>query len=115
MNDAIWKAMCRALHEAYSDGLPLSQTPEHLRQSGPCPLCQHRIDPSGFSSMGASPPGAEIMAVIVCGGCVTPLMYREPGKFEPIPKKLMKRIPKPTLRFIEKSKALVRMAKNTVN
>jgi len=55
------------------------------------------------------------MGVIVCGGCVTPLMYREPGKFEPIPKKLMKRIPKPTLRFIEKSKALVRMAKNTVN
>lgn len=115
MNNAIWEALCRALQESLAGGAPLTTTPEHLRRSGPCPVCQHRIDPSAFSSVSPGPKGAEVAGLIVCGGCATPLMYRQSGKFELVPKKIMKRLPKSTLRFVEKSQELVRVAQRKVN
>lgn len=116
MNDAIYKALCRALHEANSNGEPLTPTPEHLTQSGPCPHCGWRIDPSEFSTLaGPQKKGTEVVGLIVCGGCCAPVIYRQGGKFERLSKKMLKSLSKSSIGFIERSQALVRAIKNRVN
>ena len=108
--------MCRALHEANSQGVPLSETPQHLRVSGPCPHCGWRIDPSEFStSDGPEKKEMQVVCVIVCGGCCEVLTYRESGKFEPLTKKLRKSMSRSTLAFIEESRELIRAAKRNIN
>lgn len=112
MSDAIYKAFCRALHEANANGEPLTETPEHMRRHGPCPLCQHRIEPSEFSTLtGPQGKGVEVVGLIVCGGCAEPLIYRQGGKFEVLPKKIRRKLSNSTRAFVEQSQALVRLAK----
>lgn len=115
MNEAIWKAMCLALQQECANGEPLTATPEHLRQSGPCPKCGWRIDPSDFSHASGYREDAEIVCIIVCGRCAEPLLYHEAGKFEILPKKLRRRLPNSTRAFIERSQEMVRAINRLVN
>jgi hypothetical protein len=118
MNPLIWKAMVYALTSECANGRPLIESPTALSRSGPCPHCRHRIDPSEFAfwdDEGAEGKKTEHLGIVVCAGCLEAVICKEPGKFEPMPRAIKRKLSKVTRRFIEKNQELIRIMRRGIN
>lgn len=112
MSYEIRKAMVYALMKEVAGDRPIIERPEGTVASGPCPHCQHRIDPScfGFKERVTGQPlnGKQPEAgLVVCGGCRKPVIFYAPGKYEVIPREMLRRLPKVSRKFIEREQELL--------
>lgn len=96
-------------------------TPERFGADGPCPGCGETIMPSQIcfrDHAKVSLPGQDkrinAAALCLCSHCYTPLVCYSRGKFERIPKKVMKKLPQNSRDFFESQRKMFEALKRPV-
>lgn len=112
--------IARILAEECAEGRPVFEIPAQMLRSGPCPRCRATVETANvtfeaqMSSEGLTsllPKSDEYPArgLIVCHACLTPLMFTQKSSaYEIVPKKVLKRLPEVSRRFIARHQEMYR-------
>ncbi len=122
-DEKLLNALVRMRMIAGAEGRPVIETPEHLVGKGPCPHCLHDIWPSGYTfavreRIDPQNPLAKTPStggIVVCGACLQPLWFIEPGRYRSMTRKFLRQLPAITQRFIKSEQELFARLKRAVN
>lgn len=126
MNDLLKKAMALAIGTQCAEGREVFETPTEHRREGPCPRCGAPVETgpvtfgttmssAGLTHLLPKPDEHPARGLIVCHACLTPLMFTQHSAFEVVPKKVLKRLPGVSRRFITRHQELYRAMKKGMN
>lgn len=99
-----------------AEGHEVIRSPKNFAMKGPCPHCMHEVWPSDFAfKVGEESKGAQAAGVVVCAGCIKPLIFNEPGKYKPVSRALLRKFPKITQRYIKAEQEMFTRLKRQIN
>lgn len=126
MNDILKKAMARIIAEQCAEGREIFDAPPEMQRVGQCPECKATIETGavtfeaqmsskGLPGLRPKPDEHSARGIIVCHACSAPLMFTQNSALEVIPKRMLKRLPEVSRRFISWHQEMYARVRRGVN